>query len=489
MADIDFWVTTTGNDLGDGTQENPFLTIGRAQSAVRAVLAEPGPLGSDVIVNVDGGTYELLSTLEFGPADSGRDGHTVIYRAAAGEKPVISGGRAVTDWTPVTDPGLVLDPGVQLWRASVGPGVDSRQLYIDGERGIRAESNPAGTLEVPVYPLGFRPTDDQIPGVSGIQYIPNAWNLAEDPTALNWFDPNSWTNVGDIEAVLNTQWKTMSVPLDEVLPQSPLIPSLIAEFDDTPVGLITLQDPAWTSANLFGALPEGTTSQLSTTVTLTGPYATTGIEAGMSISGNGILPGTTVAGVDPVANTLELSLPALETSTAPMSLSIVADPLSGELVIHPGIWSLWRVTNFVNAYQFLNVPDEWYLDQVTGDLFLVAGTGVDPNTLDVQMPVLETLVQGSGASNLAFQGLSFQYATWLEPNGPDGYVADQSGFRVEPLVNESNTIGHAQFTVRTPGAISFDRATGITLEGNSFRHLGSVGVDFCLLYTSDAADE
>lgn len=479
MPDIEFWVSTTGNDLGDGTQNNPFLTIGRAQTAVREVLAEPGSLASDVIVNVGGGTYELPTTLDFGPADSGRDGHAVIYRAATGEEAVISGGRGVTDWTPVADSGLFLDPGVQLWKASVGLGVDTRQLYIDGERGVRAESNPAGTLENPVYPQGFRPTFDQIPDVSGIQYIPNAWNLAEDPTALNWFDPNSWTNVADIEAVLNTQWKTMSVPLDEVLPQSPLIPSLIAEYDETPVGLITMQDPAWTSANLYGALPKGTTTALSYTVALTGLYATTGIKAGMSIggTGTGIVPGTTVAAVDSVANTLELSFPALESSIFPVSLS-VADPATGELVIHPGIWSLWRVTNFVNAYEFLNLPGEWYLDRSNGDLFLVAETGVDPNTLDVQMPVLETLMQGSGVSNLTFQGLSFEYATWLDPNGPTGYVADQSGFQAAPFVNEPNTIGHAQFTVRTPGALSFDRATSITLEGNSFNHLGAVGVDF-----------
>ena len=83
MPDIEFWVSTTGNDLGDGTQNNPFLTIGRAQTTVREVLAEPGPLASDVIVNVDGGTYELPATLDFGPTDSGRDGHAVIFRAVA----------------------------------------------------------------------------------------------------------------------------------------------------------------------------------------------------------------------------------------------------------------------------------------------------------------------------------------------------------------------------------------------------------------------
>eukprot|EP01034_Spumella_vulgaris_P014635 gene14635-18698_t len=159
-----YWVSATnGSAGGDGSQQNPFLTIEQAQQVVRTVLQAPGTLDEDIVVNIGAGTYQLQNPLSFGAADSGRDGHVVHYRAVAGEHPVISGGMAVDDWTPVANPGLALAPGMQLWQATVGPGIDSRQLYVDGERATRAETNADTTSS---YPVGFRPSFEEDPGVS-----------------------------------------------------------------------------------------------------------------------------------------------------------------------------------------------------------------------------------------------------------------------------------------------------------------------------------
>jgi hypothetical protein len=471
MAGPTFWVSVNGSASGDGSQHNPFNSIELAQQAVRAVL-QTGPQ-QDIVVKIGGGTYQLDQALTFTAADSGNNGHVVRYEAVDGETPVLSGARAVTGWTATSDPGLGLPPGMQLWKAHVGTGIDTRQLYIDGERATRAESNPASTLENPIYPEAFRPTVDDIPGLSGIQYI------VSDKNPGNWRDPTTWTNVGDIEAVIYDQWKMMSVPLQAVLAPSPDIPSLIGEISSTPVGMIVMNDQAsaWTNANLYRSLPTGNETAGQQWVYLNGDFATNGIKPGMTVTGDNILPGTTVDYLVPELNVVALSQAPTATATN-VSLTF-SDPSTGEPVVeHAGIWSFWRVTKFENAFQFLDQANEWYLDRSTGDLYLVGGPGFDPNGHDIQLPVLEQLLVGNGAANLTFDGLSFKYATWLAPNGAQGYVSDQSGALVVGGGHEQNLIGHVKDVVRTPGNISFANASNITFSDGHFSHLGGVGVDF-----------
>ena len=474
-----FWVSATGGSGGDGSRQDPFSTIAEAQQAVRATLQAPGALDHDIVVNIGAGTYRLDAPLTFGAADSGRDGHVVYYQAVRGEHPVISGGIAVTSWAAVANPGLALAPGVQLWEANVGTAVDTRQLYIDGERGVRAETNSAKT-----YPYGFRPSFEEDQGVSGIKYavIPSG---DQNPNSPNWQDPNDWghgnaDNIRDIEAVIYNQWKMASVPLEAV---QPAVGS---------VGLITLQDPGWTNANLIRYAPLAETDSGSSTITMVDQGTTnylakvdtyfSDITVGMTVSGSGLPTDRTITvlGVDPNSRQVLLSDNATATTTpgAPVGLTFT-DPNDHHVVTAaPNEWSFWRVTKFVNDYDFLDQPNEWYLDRATGTLYLVAAAGTDPNRQDIELPVLEQLVTGNGASNISFEGLSFKYATWLGPNGDEGYVADQSSFRVTGSDNEANLIGHFREVERTPGNLSFHDARNITFEGDSFSHLGGVGLDF-----------
>ncbi|WP_127089444.1 right-handed parallel beta-helix repeat-containing protein [Aquabacter cavernae] len=465
---MEFWVSANGTASGNGTRENPFATIEAAQAAVRAVLASSAPLASDITVHIGGGTYQLSQPLTFTDADSGRDGHVVRYQAVAGEHPVISGGQAVTGWTAVSDPHLTLASGTQLWEANVGLGVDSAQLYVDGVRATVAESNSAD-----IYPEGFRPTYYDLPGVSGIQYAVDSSN------GTNWQDPTTWTNVSDISAVVYTQWKMMSVPLTSVAAPSSSIPSL-NPVDAPTVGLISLLDPAWTNANLIRSIPTGTSTSDPFVITLDGTLAATEIQVGMTVaitaSGNQQDLGI-ITGVDPVTNQISVSLPAILSAGTDVTLSII-DPLTGEQVLgQPNEWSFWRVTKFINAYQFMDEAGEWYLDRSTGKIYLVTKAGDNPNNHDVQLPVQETLISGNGASNLTFDGLTFQYATWLDA-AENGYVSDQAGFHLTGSGHEVNQIGHFEEVTRTPGNLSFVNGTGITFSNNVFAHLGGAALDF-----------
>jgi len=121
-----YYVSPDGNDLNAGTEAAPFKTIERARDAVRQINRA---MTSDILVLIGGGEYPIRSTIEFNPADSGRNGHYVTYRAKAGETPLLTGGVRVTDWARTS--------GTSLFQASVTSVDNFRQVYVNGNRARR----------------------------------------------------------------------------------------------------------------------------------------------------------------------------------------------------------------------------------------------------------------------------------------------------------------------------------------------------------------
>ncbi|MET7422712.1 ricin-type beta-trefoil lectin domain protein [Dactylosporangium sp. NPDC005555] len=105
-------------------------SLSQAQTAVRASAAN---MTGDIVVQLAGGTYTLSAPLTFTAADSGTNGNTVVWQAAAGTRPIISGAQKITGWT-------VSDSAQNIWRADVGTGFDTRQLYVDGRIATRART-------------------------------------------------------------------------------------------------------------------------------------------------------------------------------------------------------------------------------------------------------------------------------------------------------------------------------------------------------------
>ncbi|MFF5114313.1 NEW3 domain-containing protein [Streptosporangium sp. NPDC000509] len=119
------------DDGGPGTAARPLATLWEARRRAREAAAEGD---RDVVVLLLDGIHRLLSPLRLDAADSGRGGHTVTWRAARGARPVLSGARPVTGWEP-DDPD---DTDTGVYRARVGTGFDTRQLYVDGVLARRA---------------------------------------------------------------------------------------------------------------------------------------------------------------------------------------------------------------------------------------------------------------------------------------------------------------------------------------------------------------
>lgn len=180
----DFHVSPTGRDDGPGTAARPFATLQRAQAAVRTLNhREP------VTVWLHGGTYRLAAPLRFTPDDSGTLRAPVTYRAAPGERPVISGGRPVTGWRRQDD---------HLWVADV-PWVKSLpqpfvQLFANGARRPRARTPNEGTY---AYTKRLLMRDIECVGMIAREGDLQPWTADEDGVIClfhNWV--NSYNRVG-----------------------------------------------------------------------------------------------------------------------------------------------------------------------------------------------------------------------------------------------------------------------------------------------------
>ncbi|MGW0823486.1 DUF1349 domain-containing protein [Streptomyces sp. NPDC002845] len=129
-----FAATTTLYAAPGGTGTTCSATqpcsLTQAKTEVRALN---DAMTDDITVELADGTYRLTQPLTFTSADSGTGGHTVTWKAALGARPVLTGAVQATGWT-------VHDSGKNIWKADVGTGFDTRQLYVDGVQATRARS-------------------------------------------------------------------------------------------------------------------------------------------------------------------------------------------------------------------------------------------------------------------------------------------------------------------------------------------------------------
>ena len=126
-ADHQFYVSPAGSDDAPGTAAAPFRTLGRAQSAVRAVAEG---MRGDVVVNLAPGEYRMDRTLELTEADSGRNGFRVIYHSAGGPgKARLLGSMPLVGWQTHRD---------RIWKIELPKGLVFHTLYENGKRACKA---------------------------------------------------------------------------------------------------------------------------------------------------------------------------------------------------------------------------------------------------------------------------------------------------------------------------------------------------------------
>ena len=146
-----------------------------------------------------------------------------------------------------------------------------------------------------------------------------------------------------------------------------------------------------------------------------------------------------------------------------------------------------------NARELLDRPGEFYLDRPAHTVYYIPRPGQDLRSADVELPVLQTLVAGTGTAanpltGLQLKGLSFEYAGWTGPDGPDGFSEVQANMHLTGAdawekqgscdrfsTTDPGTCPYGNWTM-TPGNVVFDHTRGLTLLDNTFQHLGAAGL-------------
>jgi hypothetical protein len=192
---------------GSGTACTQAAPCGLA-TAKAVVESQTASMTGDLVVNLQGGTYVLASELTFDTADSGHNGHQVVYQAVPGQEVVFSGGQSITGWT-------LYDAQRGIYRASVPPGLDTRQLYVNGRRASVASR-----------------TARQVFG-----------NINKTSTTFTFSDPgpNGWTDANRVDLVFGTSnlhWAYFICPVSSIS-----------------AGTITMADPCWDNVRPQTYLP------------------------------------------------------------------------------------------------------------------------------------------------------------------------------------------------------------------------------------------
>ena len=154
-------------------------------------------------------------------------------------------------------------------------------------------------------------------------------------------------------------------------------------------------------------------------------------------------------------------LPSMSTSTMPALLT------DAKALLHPG---------------------QWFLDSSASTLYYEPSAGQQVTSLDVELPRLESLLQGAGTlasplHDVTFRGLQFSYATWNAPSSTAGFADVQSNLRMTGATNQgmctfSTPAGTCPWGALTQplANVSFSASNDITLTGDRFAGLGGAGL-------------
>ncbi|MFI2207948.1 hypothetical protein ACH47Z_46510 [Streptomyces sp. NPDC020192] len=365
-----YYVAPDGDDSNSGTITAPFKTLQHARDVVRTV---DDNMTGDINVYLRGGTYQVSSTIDFTSADSGTNGHHVVYAAYPGEKPVLDGGVQVTGWTQHSG---------NIWKATLNRDDKLRALYVNGKRAQMASKtiNSAGC-----YAQYNVPTPLPSWAWEGGQTCDGAkYSLSDLPAIASHQD--------DVEIRTATTWTTAIVGVKQITTSS-----------DGANRVAMFQEPG-------AAIAQGAYN---------GNFQATGTQT------------------------------------------------------------------FMNAYEFLDKPGEFYFDKSTHTLYYYKSSSDDMTTAQVFAPNnVSTLIKVAGTSttdharNITFSGLTVEHSDWNLVN-----VAG-SVFRQGQQGNASaNVYTRKNFHVYTyrnvdlpPAAIQIESADGIILQRDTVQHTGADGI-------------
>ncbi|MEU5106153.1 MULTISPECIES: right-handed parallel beta-helix repeat-containing protein [unclassified Streptomyces] len=365
-----YYVAPDGDDANPGTITAPFKTLRHARDVVRTVNNN---MRGDIHVYLRGGNYPVSSTIDFTPADSGTNGHRVVYAAYRGEKPVLNGGVQVTGWTRHSG---------NIWQARLNRDDKLRALYVNGKRAQMASKTISSAGCHGTYTI----TAGQAPWAweSGSQCDGAKYSLADLPAVA--------LNQDDVEIKSATTWTTAIVGVREITTSS-----------DGAHRVALFQQPG-------AAIAQGPPN---------GHFRADGTHT------------------------------------------------------------------FMNAYEFLDQPGEFYFDKTNHRLYYYKSDSEDMTTAQVFAPnKLSTLIRIAGTSttdhvrNITFSGLTVEHSDWnLVEVAGSVFRQGQQGNASSLVYAKENFHAYSYRNVDLPpGIIQIENADGIILRRNTVQHTGADGI-------------
>jgi hypothetical protein len=147
-----------------------------------------------------------------------------------------------------------------------------------------------------------------------------------------------------------------------------------------------------------------------------------------------------------------------------------------------------------NSQSFISQAGQWFIDPSAGKLYYKPNSGVNPSSLNIQLPRLQSLVSISGSysapvQNLTFQGIQFSGTSWLGPTANGGYASQQTGtylagsysyFPSNAITNCSQGCTAFERTRpswnQAPAAVQVSAAKNVSFIQNSFVNLGQTAL-------------
>lgn len=201
-------VAPNGNDQWSGRlaapsaagNDGPLASLTGARDRIRSQRSEAS---GQINVLVHGGTYRMVKPFVLEPQDSGTAKAPVVFAAVEKERPVLSGGRAITGFKQ----------SGRLWEAVIPEAKSGpwhfRQLWVNGQRRQLARSPNEGFHRVAKF----------IPGPP----VPNAKSFLRDRFVFAPGDLQTWARLVDVDIVLMHSWENSIHPLKSVDTASNLV--------------------------------------------------------------------------------------------------------------------------------------------------------------------------------------------------------------------------------------------------------------------------
>jgi hypothetical protein len=518
------YVSLQGNDNNPGTIDKPFKTLEKARDYIRSLAR---PLSVPINVYLRAGTYELSSTFILEKQDSGEEGKPITYQAYPGEKVIISGGKTLENqWTKYND---------NIYVANVGS-LRFNSLFVDGKRAIRARTPNEGegfyANVVPIYRFynNNNKSNDHIfisseseknkvaghaswiyEGIEGYTYrgpqstpfqpdrfyngtVP-IYRFYNPSTGIHFFTANasekksiesnsSWQSEGIVFYIL-TMPRGDGVPLYKFL-----YPGNYASFYTTSESEKTklLNNTVWKYVGIEGYIYPKTDGSESESAYQNNTKAFYFAKGEINESWRNL-------------NDLEIiSFRRWEQSRSKI------ENVTGNKVYFPGAlrtahekaygWDYGGYDRYYveNVFEGLDSPQEWYLDNNTGELYYWPPAGKGINEMEFVAPIMKTIMEVGNSSAfldsvvnvtdftdyvgcVQFVGLIFSDADWKLKNGwYGGGVTAYSGS--EPaiiLVTNNSKVQNCEFTNSGNYALGmFSKNTEVS--GNKFHNLGGGGI-------------